>query len=289
MMGRSKIKGYRPGFTIIEVMIFLAVSGVMFLVAASFITDKEAQAEFTQGINAANAEVVTVINNVSNGNYPFPSTVGLDCVADGSSGVTISVTSSPSTSPNCSFIGEVLQPETNRNPDIYTIYTVAGCLFYSSTIQGCIAAPGDVPMSLGQEKPQVVSAMTKTDNWGGGIQITKMIEVQGSSTNPIGAIGLFSSFPVNNSGVLSSGSQPVSIVVFPSALTDSNNQIEAGINSLGASGSTGGVLNSGYVVMCFEGVGNQKNSVGSLSIGSPNGGLQLTTDLQLGQGVSKLC
>ena len=66
-MDRGRKSG---GYTIIEVMIFLAVSAFMFVVAAYFIQGKQANAEFNQGMQAINSSMQKVINDVNDNNYP---------------------------------------------------------------------------------------------------------------------------------------------------------------------------------------------------------------------------
>src|SRR5947209_7153977 len=58
------------GYTIVEVMIFLAVSGFMFIIAAQFVSGKQAHAEFRQGMNDVKAQVQQTINDVANGYFP---------------------------------------------------------------------------------------------------------------------------------------------------------------------------------------------------------------------------
>lgn len=57
------------GYTIVEVMIVLAVSGVMFLIAANFISGKQAKTAWNLGVNTLAADVQSKIDSVSDGQY----------------------------------------------------------------------------------------------------------------------------------------------------------------------------------------------------------------------------
>jgi len=69
-------KNRQLGYTIIEVMIVLAVSGVMFLIGSTFISGKQEQASFTAGINSMATAIQNVIEQVTDGQY---SDVPLNC------------------------------------------------------------------------------------------------------------------------------------------------------------------------------------------------------------------
>ena len=57
------------GYTIVEVMIFLAVSSLMFLIAVGFISGKQNNVEFTLSVNTLKSDIQQVFNNVSSGYY----------------------------------------------------------------------------------------------------------------------------------------------------------------------------------------------------------------------------
>ena len=59
----------RAGFTIVETLIVLAVTSVMFMSAAVFISGRRASTEFQVGIRDLRSKMQTVINQASAGNY----------------------------------------------------------------------------------------------------------------------------------------------------------------------------------------------------------------------------
>jgi prepilin-type N-terminal cleavage/methylation domain-containing protein len=69
------------GYTIIEIMIVLAVSGVMFLIAVTFIGGKQEQATFSSGVNSLATSLQNTLEQVQNGQY---SDIPLNCTNSGS-------------------------------------------------------------------------------------------------------------------------------------------------------------------------------------------------------------
>ena len=108
MMHGGTTKAYSVGFTIIEVMIFLTISGLTFVIAASFINGKEAKAEFQQGMNNTNALLQGVINDGTNGNYPAATQSNDKCLL--TSGSTGSIELRSSGQDICQFVGKVIKP-----------------------------------------------------------------------------------------------------------------------------------------------------------------------------------
>src|ERR1044071_4210461 len=73
----------KQGYTIVEVMVFLAISGFMFLIAAGFVAGRQSTAEFKQGMNSINDQMRQVINDVGNGFYPSNSDFTCNAVLPG--------------------------------------------------------------------------------------------------------------------------------------------------------------------------------------------------------------
>ena len=116
--------GKRPlGYTIIEVMIVLAVSGIMFLIAASFINGRQEKTSFSQGTNEMASRLQDVITQVTDGQY---SDVPLNCSTLGGSIAFGGVPNGQGTNPDCIFLGKVLHFSVNNVTHDYEVISVAG-------------------------------------------------------------------------------------------------------------------------------------------------------------------
>jgi prepilin-type N-terminal cleavage/methylation domain-containing protein len=99
------------GYTIIEVMIVLAVSGVMFIIAAQFINGRQEKTSFTAGVNAMASEINDVIEQVNDGRY---TDIPLNCDTLGGHAVASQDTDLPvntnkqGTNQQCIFRGKMM-------------------------------------------------------------------------------------------------------------------------------------------------------------------------------------
>ncbi|HSX05758.1 MAG TPA: prepilin-type N-terminal cleavage/methylation domain-containing protein [Candidatus Saccharimonadales bacterium] len=102
--------GYRKaaqGFTIVEVMIVLAVSSLMFITAVVIINGRQSKTQFTTAINGLQQQIQQIINETTSGYYPNQGT--FTCI-----GTTSPVTFNGSASPQgsnggCIFMGKAVQ------------------------------------------------------------------------------------------------------------------------------------------------------------------------------------
>ncbi len=98
----------QTGFTIVEVLIVLAVTGVMFISAAAFINGRQNRTQFTTAINSLQQQIQQIINETENGFYPNSGT--FTCVPNATGPVTFNSTSSKQgTNGGCIFLGKALQ------------------------------------------------------------------------------------------------------------------------------------------------------------------------------------
>jgi type II secretory pathway pseudopilin PulG len=114
------------GYTIVETLIFLAVSSVMFVSVMLLVNGQQQRTEFVQAVRTFESEMQDIANDVSTGNSAYPFPAGQSCKINGGGNLIID-NSSPAGQQRCIFIGRVLQfvPQ-GTNPQTYNTYTVVG-------------------------------------------------------------------------------------------------------------------------------------------------------------------
>lgn len=144
------------GYTIVEVLIVLAVSGVMFVIAASFINGKQARTAFLTGTNQFSADTQAVINQVSSGQYsdiPVTCTATVGNVPRISSGNPL--LNHQGGNPQCEFVGKAIRISSGNSEqyDIIPLAAARGAADYTQTtaIAGGgvnLITTGNVPQGL---------------------------------------------------------------------------------------------------------------------------------------------
>lgn len=105
-MGGSKVAN--SGFTIVETLIVLAVTGTMLLMAATFVSGRQNKTQFQTAINSLQQQLQQIINQTSSGFYN--NNADFSCIGTGTF-VTLSNLTSKSQGSNegCIFLGNALQ------------------------------------------------------------------------------------------------------------------------------------------------------------------------------------
>jgi prepilin-type N-terminal cleavage/methylation domain-containing protein len=287
---------HSQGFTIIEVMIVMAVSGAILASTLILMNGRQNKAEFFSGMRNLTINLQGVINNVSNGYYN--SQQNFTCVAT-PNGPQISATTKPrGTNLGCTYIGEVLQ--FSSAADKYTVYPVAGLQYQyvlgsTSTAEVTNLAEA-MPTALSPDSAAPAGSVRRDNSIHEtqqvvlpfGISVVSVTWSNGKIKHPVGAIGFFTTFATyGNSGTvggLNNGSRNVQIIPIPnSSLNDTKLTEVNNINSLSSSGNT---------VYGYAGATSQKDPIGGIKIcfnsGSTNesglitiGSLNSPTDVTL--------
>lgn len=279
MNGGKNRKPHGFGYTIVEVMLFLAISGFMFVLAAIFINGKQANAEFRQGINDANTQLRTVMNDVVNGFYP--SANNFQCMTNLSGAPYFPAgTKNQGQNLGCLFIGKVVQFGVQGSGNStdgwsgYSIYSVAGRQFAN----GSLTQP---PASFADSQPVAITSgnITQKKAFQWGITATSVcspapsLPAKCTSTTP-GAIGFFGAFgSFDSSNTLQSGSQTVNLAIIPGSKLGDADEV-GNIPSLATSGS---ILTDPNILICFK---NGKGRTASITLGGAHG-QQLSTDITM--------
>ncbi|MDL2363580.1 MAG: hypothetical protein QFB86_04340 [Patescibacteria group bacterium] len=270
------------GYTVLEVMIFLAISGLMFVLAASFISGKQSKSQFKQGMNDFKSNIMRVENDVSNGF--FPSNANFSCTAGSAGQPTFGATAkAQGTNQGCAFIGKIVQfvPDdgtvSGGNKKVYNLVTLAGRQYQSDVN----SLP---PESFAQSRPIAIYSpagtpdLTEKINLQWGLEVTKVYT--GADNHTIGAFGMFSSFSKSSSGTLDTGGQSTLLMEMPSSTMNQTETSLAG--SLGTAATLSALDaavagQSPTISVCLKGDNNQH---GLLTVGGGNG-QRLATTIQV--------
>lgn len=208
-----------PGYTILEVMIVLTISGVMFLIAAQFIGGKQGASSFTAGVNDMASQVQNVLEQVTDGQY---SDVPLGCTFNGvTTNAGAPANPGQGTNAACVFLGKMLHFTGTIPTHTYETYSIAG---------GRVDSSGNPITSLTAADPAVITALTTKSVVPQSLNI-RNITINGSATQSF-AIGFFQGQGAISGGTLQNGAQTVSLYYDSNDSAPSNGAYNGSILSL---------------------------------------------------------
>lgn len=265
------------GFTIIEVMIVLAVTGGLFISAAVLIAGRQAKTEFSQAIRQVQSQIQQVINDVATGYYPNTSNFQCNVTGTGAPNVTPGTTEQ-GTNTDCIFMGKVMQFDiAGTDPEEFKVYTLVGRRTSSDNVT-------EDASSRANAKPVVIAPSTndpdvpdnsQTGLLQSGLTTHSMVWGAGSGT-PTGAVAFSQSLAQYSDGLIQSGAQQLSVIPITNAsyaMTLDMTKLE-GAESINRNyvGSTADPANG--VRICFASGGT--NQSGLIRIGGNQGQLAVT-------------
>lgn len=241
----SRFKG--NGYTIVEVMVFLVISGVILATSLLFFRGRQSRIQFTQGVREIESQIKTVMNEVSSGYYPNK---GDFSCTDSLNGPILDFDNPGTQGSNedCIFLGKAL---TFGTPGEYTAYTILGLRKSSDSISP----------SLEQSMPVIDQAIKEVNQLPWGIQVEKVVSVNGQTgaKTPIDAIAFVMSLgSFSGTGDVLSGSQAVDLIPLGvSGLQGDFNNLKANVQSM-----NDGQRRPERIVMCLlSAEGDRKASI----------------------------
>lgn len=253
MLGGKNKHQHRPlGYTIIEVMIVLAVSGMMFVIAANFINGKQQRTAFTQGTNEMASQIQNVIEQVSDGQY---SDIPLACSFNGTTTTVTSGAQSQGTNSTCTFLGKLFR-FSSVNKDTYKVLSLAAGRADASTGNPTLASVD----------PVVITDLTSSQNIPQQLDV-KNVSVNGHVSNYYN-FGFSQGLGAASGGSFQSGAQTVSLVYSPVNLSNPATS-DTDVN--------GNLAYAKSAAVCLT----DGTRYARILIGSPNNDSQLSVRLQV--------
>jgi type II secretory pathway pseudopilin PulG len=288
-------RGTEPqGFTIIEVMIFLTVSSILFFAVLNSISGSQAKTYFTEGVHEFANQIQLVANNVQDGYYE--NTNDFSCHATSlEPSITFFGPTTQGQNYGCTFIGRVIQfgyiPSGGGplNQSQYYVYTVVGRQFEpqppaTNATTNVTNLSGALPVLL--FNPNSTNEDVTTYNVPSGLVIQDVYFTDNSpasgglfaSADYDSLVGFLSSFSgLSGNGSLSDTSEssmlvPVPITKSPTGIGNEflqQNQVPGIVAGLENDGTTNLVYSNGVGVNCPESNGQP------CSVENPTGGVTI--------------
>ncbi len=177
--------GHSSGYTIVEALIFLAVSGVLFVSAMTLISGQQAKTEFSTTVRDFESNLIDIANDIASGYYQSSGSLPECSTISGEPNIPSSGTAKDlGTNRDCILVGRVIKP-TNTSAENYDIYSLVG----RRTSDGV----KDVA-TLDQAKPRLITQLgthsTKLIGFGASIQCISLNGAPCSDNKS--ALGFFS-------------------------------------------------------------------------------------------------
>jgi prepilin-type N-terminal cleavage/methylation domain-containing protein len=275
----------QAGFTIIEVLIVLAVTGFMFISAMALISGRQAKTQFQQSVTQIQTQMQQVISEVSTGYYA--NTNNFKCTASGSNNISLSSgTGTQGANTACIFLGKVVQftnvSGSTGNQSYYTFPIAARRADSSGNEITDIAQSNATVVAPSTTQPNIPDASV-TDHLLYGLSVGKMYYTSGATTTQIGAFGIVSNLgSPDSSGVgLSSGSQQFNLVpISGSTVINPSNKVSAAqtIDSNLASSFTNRSNPDGGVTVCLVSGTTQQSAL--MTIGGNGRTISVTISIK---------
>lgn len=283
------------GYTIIEVMIFLVVTGLLLVSALYVFSGRQGRTQFTQGTQELNSKIRDLINEVASGYYQ--SNADFRCVGS-ASGPSFPSGQQTNLGENtdCIFMGKIVQignlqsgcdasSQDTSNCNSYTVFAIVG-LRQKTTVNG-----KQEVTSITEAKPVTPHTspnLSDTREMPWQIHATSMWAVYGDTVSPIGAFGFVTTFPGygGNNDDLVSGSQSFDLItVSNTGLGQGNDMVASRVADPATFNDS--LRSPSQVIICLESGTTSPARPAAITIGG--NGRQLSTETFFDAAVPEVC
>jgi type II secretory pathway pseudopilin PulG len=271
MNGAPSRLSRRPigGFTIVETLIVMAVSGLLLISSILLVAGQQRKVEFSQAVQDVQSVINQTISEVGSGYYPN----GKDfkCTVSGGKLVIVPALSGTAQGSNtgCIFLGKAIQfGKSGTNPQEYVVHAIAG-----------LQDKQDGTLATAKPKAVNIASSQTTGQLRNGLTIKAMRYIKDGAPTKIGAVAFLSGLGTGSDNNLLSGTQQLSLVpVIGSGIvpTTTVTTVVSAIDTQLVT-SDGLVNPNGGVELCFQGGAGQW---GLITIGGNGRNLSVKLDIK---------
>jgi hypothetical protein len=272
------------GYTIIEVMLFLAASGAMLTGALLVFGGQNSRVQFAQGMRDLESKIQDTVNDVSTGYFPNSTKINCTISATGAPQLSIRSTANEDIGQNeqCQLLGKVLHFPVNT--ENFKVYGVVGARKTVSSSYGGETYTKQIE-TLADAKPRLARVndtldLTTIEDLKWGIKTKSLV----SGANMFGVYGSLAGGALTGSDSrdesvnveykLKSGSLIARGVGFGGTSGNSAYTSQSDVENAIAATTSFGVSNP--TVLCFVSANNQETA--AITLGESNG--SITTKLE---------
>lgn len=262
------------GFTIVETLIVLAVTGILFASVATMLSGRQGKTQFSQATGAISTQISQIINEVSQGYYP--NVANTSCNATGGS-IHFGGGGVQGQNKGCVFLGKVVQfGVAGTDPEQFISYSLAGCQHAN-----CAAAGTDEASTLNEAEPTVIPSSSETNILQFGLSV-KWMKYDGHNTRGVGFLQSLGSY--SGCTGLCSGSSQAALYGINDGDTGPNgtNLSSADMIAKLNGGNGANIIPASQVQICFESGTTPQSALATIG----GNGRQLSVTLDIKNGVN---
>ncbi len=264
----------KDGFTVIEVIVVLAITGMLFVSAAVMISGRQNRTAFEQSVRKVQSQIQSAIDEVVIGHYP--NNGNIQCTATGSGPDINAGSAGQGTNGDCIFMGRVIQfGVADTAPEQYKVYTIAGLRTSGGAeVKTRVQAMAKLiaPTTADPSIPDEVGEVILEAGLGSGF-------VQYGTTaapSQSGGFAIWQSLATTSGGTLNSGAQAAHIGAIPNTTLGMTQQ--EFVDAASASFTTSPLDDVNGVRLCF--VSGSTEQSGLITLGGNNRRLSVTLNIK---------
>lgn len=252
-------------YTIIEAMIFLAVSSFLFTMIVIAFTGQQDRTQFNQSVKDLESRLIDLANDISNGFYSSPNSFTCSSLP-GDARVTFTGGSTPrGENDGCIFAGQVIEftPGDSR----YTVTPLAG---KQRTLSGIETRE---VTSIAEANPIKVPGSVVIEQTNYDVNIAKITFSNGASSTNITALAIMVTFGSYNGSDLNSGDIHADVVPLTSGVPGSASDWTNAYNNRNPAGG---------VTICLQEGSGSRTRHGAILLGGAGKQLTIISDITNG-------
>lgn len=263
------MRSRRGGYTVVETLIYLAVTGALFVGAAAMISGQQAKTEFNQAVREVETFILDIANDVTTGYYP---SANVSCTA--TPGTPASITPGGSDElgarGDCLYLGRLFHVSPDHNEQKVDIYSIVGNRLHD---------PGERDVAnLGEAMVQISDLLVESREFSEIISFKKLT-FSNPSVSDTGAFGFVSSLASFDGDELQPGTISThSLAVGNTTLDNNFSDIQSRFNQ--DSPSQARNQSPGVITLCVE--SNATDAHATIEIGSANSSSGVRTTIASG-------